>query len=71
MTLDYANEYPDVLSRQSERDHPSSRARFRGAASTERDGKSVFGLGRASSADPVNDRRTDEAVACLCEDLPV
>lgn len=71
MTLDYANKYPDVLSRQSERDQPSSRARSKGAASTERDGKSIFVLGRASTADPVKDRRLDEAVACLCEDLPV
>ena len=71
MTLDYANEYPDVLSRLSERDQSSSRARSTGAASTERDGKSIVVLGRASPADPVKNRRVDEAAACLCEDLPV
>ena len=71
MTLDYANEYPDVLSRQSERDQPSGRARRKGVASTERDGKSIFVFGRASSAGPVQDRRMDDGVACLCEDLPV
>ncbi|MFC3628986.1 hypothetical protein ACFOM8_05950 [Paracoccus angustae] len=71
MTLDYANEYPDVLSRHFEGDRPSSRTRSTGVASSERDGMSIVVLDRASTADPVTDRRRDEAVACLCEDLPV
>ncbi|WP_207101051.1 hypothetical protein [Paracoccus shandongensis] len=71
MTLDYANEYPDVLPRHAQGDQLSGRARCPGAASTERDGMSIFVLGRASPADPVKDRRVDEAAACLYEDLPV
>ncbi|MFC3168476.1 hypothetical protein [Paracoccus fontiphilus] len=71
MTLDYANEYPDVLSRQSEGDGLSGRARRSGAVLIERDGMSNFVLGRASTADPVRNRRMDETAACLCEDLPV
>ncbi|VDS07636.1 hypothetical protein PARHAE_00814 [Paracoccus haematequi] len=52
MTLEYANEYPDILSRPTGGLVPSDRPLVRGAALTERDGKPDFVCGGAFLQDP-------------------